>query len=517
MMQVGFDNPPKNNEKNENEQPKEIKVLMGVFFDGTGNNKYNIDYFKKRDGKKPWWKRTGWADSYKSDYSNVAYEYSAYKHTIDGNPVAGFDYVRRVYVTGIGTANRNMYLETDNLSDDMKNKVDSKKEYKKNDSKRNDAEKISYKTDVARTRGSAFGVGFTGVIAKIERGCENIYKDLGLVLDVASEKNKINKVQLSLDVYGFSRGAAAARCFVNCINKKHGKVSTDKESLISYWLNEKGYGYSEGDKVEVTVKVRFIGIYDTVSSYGWDFNDVKELGLDCPNDIVEIGAGVQFCAADEYRKNFSLTTVDSYGDKIKQYIFPGAHSDVGGGYERTKNEPLKVSTNYFERMMRHGQEIWAGFKNNVDDLVNEGWFVSQLNERTGNMEIEKNREVINTYSLIPLFIMIKKTCENGFDDIIDKKALKEPNERFAEANKDLGKIRQRLEGIVFEGGKALYELSGGDNTLGNVGKRIEPCFSRGDDDYSLVRSIRHRYIHLSSHTTIVHKPQKNNIREVING
>ncbi|MEE1063949.1 MAG: hypothetical protein UH071_09815, partial [Paludibacteraceae bacterium] len=70
---------------------------------------------------------------------------------------------------------------------------------------------------------------------------------------------------------------------------------------------------------------------------------------------------------------------------------------------------------------------------------------------------------------------------------------------------------------VFEGGKALYELSGGDNTLGNVGKRIEPCFSRGDDDYSLVRNIRHRYIHLSSHTTIVHKPQKNNIREVING
>lgn len=512
-MQVGFDNPPKDNEKNENEQPKEIKVLMGVFFDGTGNNKYNIDYFKSP--KKP---RKKWNDSYKSDYSNVAYEYSAYKHTIDGNPVAGFDYIRRVYITGIGTSNRNIYLETDNLSADMKKKVDSKKEYKKNDSKSNAPENISYESDQTFP-GNALGVGSMGVISKVKIGCENIYKDLGLVLDVASEKNKINKVELSLDVYGFSRGAAAARCFVNCIKKKHGKVSKDKESLISYWLDKKGYGYSEEDKVKVTVKVRFIGIYDTVSSYGWNFNfnDVKELGLDCPNDVVEIGAGVQFCAADEYRKNFSLTTVDSYGGKIKQYIFPGAHSDVGGGYERKVTEPSKVPLNFLDvSEILSGTEILAGFKYEYE-LINEGWFVYQQNERTRRIEIEEYREVINTYSLIPLFIMIRKTCENGFDDIIEQDALKEPKNRIKDAKKDLGKIQQRLEGIVFEGGKALYELSGGDNTLGNVGKRIEPCFSRGDDDYSLVRSIRHRYIHLSSHTTIVHKPQKNNIREVING
>ena len=516
MMKVGFDNPPKDNEKNEKKQPKDLKVLMGVFFDGTGNNKYNIDYYK--NPKKP---RTKWNDSYKSDYSNVAYEYSAYKHTIDGNPVAGFDYIRRVYITGIGTANRNIYLETDNLSDDMKKKADSKEEYKKNDSKSNAPENISYEGD-STFPGGAIGRGSTGVIPKVIIGCENIYKDLGLVIDVASEKNTINKVELSLDVYGFSRGAAAARCFINCLTKKHGKKSKDKESLISYWLDKKGYGYSEKDKVKVTVKVRFVGLYDTVSSYGggvnlFNFNDVKELGLDCPDDIVDINAGVQFCAADEYRKNFSLTTVDSYGGKIQQYIFPGAHSDVGGGYERTKNEPLKVSTNYFERKMRHGQEIWAGFKNNVDDLVNEGWFVSQLNERTGNMEIEKNREVINTYSLIPLFIMIKKTCDGGFDDIIEQDALKKPKERIEEAEEDLGKIHQRLEDIVFGEGNALYEFSGGDDTVGNVGKRIEPCFSIGDDDYNLVRSIRHRYIHLSSHTTMVHKPQKGNIREVING
>ena len=88
--------------------------------------------------------------------------------------------------------------------------------------------------------------------------------------------------------------------------------------------------------------------------------------------------------------------------------------------------------------------------------------------------------------------MIRKTCENGFDDIIDQDALKEPKNRIKDAKKDLGKIRQRLEGIVFEGGKALYELSGGDNTLGNVGKRIEPCFSRGDDDYisNVIKGIR---------------------------
>ncbi|MBR5210224.1 MAG: DUF2235 domain-containing protein [Paludibacteraceae bacterium] len=516
MMKVGFDNPPKDNEKNEKKQPKDLKVLMGVFFDGTGNNKYNIDYYK--NPKKP---RTKWNDSYKSDYSNVAYEYSAYKHTIDGNPVAGFDYIRRVYITGIGTANRNIYLETDNLSDDMKKKADSKKEYKKNDSKSNAPENISYEGD-STFPGGAIGRGSMGVIPKIIIGCENIYKDLGLVIDVASEKNTINKVELSLDVYGFSRGAAAARCFINCITKKHGKKSKDKESLISYWLKKKGYGYSKDDKVEVSVKVRFVGLYDTVSSYGggvnlFNFNDVKELGLDCPDDVVEIGAGVQFCAADEYRKNFSLTTVDSYGGKIKQYIFPGAHSDVGGGYERTKNEPLKVPLNFLDvSEILSGTEILAGFKYE-NELINEGWFVSQLNERTGKMEIEEYREVINTYSLIPLFIMIKKTREKGCDDIIEDDALSDPTVRLDEAEKDLGEIRKRLENIVFSGGNALYEFSGGDDTVGNVGKRIKPCFNIGDDDHNLVRSIRHRYIHLSSHTTIVHKPQKGNIREVING
>lgn len=516
MMKVGFDNPPKDNEKNEKKQPKDLKVLMGVFFDGTGNNKYNIDYYK--NPKKP---RTKWNDSYKSDYSNVAYEYSAYKHTIDGNPVAGFDYIRRVYITGIGTANRNIYLETDNLSDDMKKKADSKKEYKKNDSKSNAPENISYEGD-STFPGGAIGRGSMGVIPKIIIGCENIYKDLGLVIDVASEKNTINKVELSLDVYGFSRGAAAARCFINCITKKHGKKSKDKESLISYWLKKKGYGYSKDDKVEVSVKVRFVGLYDTVSSYGggvnlFNFNDVKELGLDCPDDVVEIGAGVQFCAADEYRKNFSLTTVDSYGGKIKQYIFPGAHSDVGGGYERTKNEPLKVPLNFLDvSEILSGTEILAGFKYE-NELINEGWFVSQLNERTGKMEIEEYREVINTYSLIPLFIMIKKTREKGCDDIIEDDALSDPTVRLDEAEKDLGEIRKRLENIVFSGGNALYKFSGGDDTVGNVGKRIKPCFNIGDDDHNLVRSIRHRYIHLSSHTTIVHKPQKGNIREVING
>ena len=190
---------------------------------------------------------------------------------------------------------------------------------------------------------------------------------------------------------------------------------------------------------------------------------------------------------------------------------------MGGGYERTKNEPLKVPLNFLDvSEILSGTEILAGFKYE-NELINEGWFVSQLNERTGKMEIEEYREVINTYSLIPLFIMIKKTREKGCDDIIEDDALSDPTVRLDEAEKDLGEIRKRLENIVFSGGNALYEFSGGDDTVGNVGKRIKPCFNIGDDDHNLVRSIRHRYIHLSSHTTIVHKPQKGNIREVING
>jgi len=61
-----------------------------------------------------------------------------------------------------------------------------------------------------------------------------------------------------------------------------------------------------------------MGIFDTVSSFAPnssispDFtNDVKELALNIPNFMPSVEEIVHFVAADEYRENFSLTTIDS--------------------------------------------------------------------------------------------------------------------------------------------------------------------------------------------------------------
>lgn len=527
MMQVGFEKPSKENSDKDSKPTEEINVLMGVFFDGTGNNKINIDLAKShtfvwlnaRD-------RTSWSDSYMTDYSNVAQEYNAYKHTLDGSLVKDYHYVRRVYVTGIGTSNRVMHLETDGLSPDLVNKKAAfKKEYGENVTGSNCAFTSKYEGD--KTIGNGFGAGSTGVVAKVKLGCENIYKDLGLVLDVASETKKVSTVNLSLDVYGFSRGAAAARCFVNCIEEKHGKVSDKAESLISYWFNKKGYGYSSEEKVTVKVNVRFLGLYDTVSSYGgWRSfgsfdNDVKELGLDFPSaKFPQLLRGVQFCAAEEYRANFSLSTVDSYKSKIKQFIFPGAHSDIGGGYKRKDTEDRTLGLDkmdWYERGLAYAKQYVFrkgkfkandGFKSD-DELEREGWFKKD----------EPQRTVYNTYSLIPLFLMLDETIKDGHDCIIDENALKDANVRLESEKSKLSEIHNRLKGVV-GGGAPLYKLDGKNNNIGEVSdKVITPCFKNieGDPDFDMIKAIRHDFIHLSSHSVIVHKPNANNIRKIING
>lgn len=92
-------------EKNES---KTIDITIGVFFDGTGNNKYNVyfnqrakEQFKKgyeayidKKGQKKYKPSKGY-DSYKSGYSNVAILWEMYDTSIP--------YQEKVYIEGPGT------------------------------------------------------------------------------------------------------------------------------------------------------------------------------------------------------------------------------------------------------------------------------------------------------------------------------------------------------------------------------------------------------------------------------
>ena len=110
----------------------------------------------------------------------------------------------------------------------------------------------------------------------------------------------------TIDIIGFSRGAALALHFAN-------QVQEDKPGA----------------------EVRFLGLWDTVASFGLPGNDLN-IGWDLtlPDNVKKCFHAM---ALDERRGNFPLTRVKpqkaggSIKDRLQEVWFRGVHSDVGGG------------------------------------------------------------------------------------------------------------------------------------------------------------------------------------------
>lgn len=106
----------------------------------------------------------------------------------------------------------------------------------------------------------------------------------------------------TVDVYGFSRGAALARTFVNLVN-----MALRRD--------------------EPAISVRFVGVFDTVGSFGMAGDD-SDPGQNMYVDATDARGISHYTARHEHRQNFPLTVVTGVD---KEYA--GVHSDVGGGYE----------------------------------------------------------------------------------------------------------------------------------------------------------------------------------------
>lgn len=234
--------------------------------------------------------------SYEDDFSNVA-RLDAYM----GGPqsIPDYDYYLHVYTEGIGTR--------DNDGDDM--------------------------------FGFALGSGDwykpwvkTGIADKVSKGIASGLARITALKDVA-RTTQISR--LTVDVCGFSRGAAAAR---HCVHRiLHGwelanPTNADAKNVVKR-LADLGWHV---DQFEVCA----VGLFDTVASAGVDYHGddngfyaeaTDVLHLDA---VREARAVYQLAAAEEYRLRFSLTNVDSAvgAGKGRQLFLPGAHSDVGGSY-----------------------------------------------------------------------------------------------------------------------------------------------------------------------------------------
>lgn len=126
-----------------------------------------------------------------------------------------------------------------------------------------------------------------------------------------------NRGDKDIDIIGFSRGAALAVHFANRIA-------------------ERGVKAENGD--EEFPKIRFLGLWDVVASFGLSFDtfiNFQEINLGW--DIDTVAGCVEICchamALDERRETFGVTRLDPDHnlDKVTEVWFRGVHSDIGGG------------------------------------------------------------------------------------------------------------------------------------------------------------------------------------------
>jgi hypothetical protein len=135
---------------------------------------------------------------------------------------------------------------------------------------------------------------------------------------------KPNITRINLSVFGFSRGAAQARTFVNWLFEACDKKGND-------------YLFAK-----IPLRVQFMGIFDTVASVGLaNLNDSGTLAghQSWADNSLQIhpavGKCIHYVAGHELRACFPLDSVrikGSYPANCQEVVYPGSHSDVGGGY-----------------------------------------------------------------------------------------------------------------------------------------------------------------------------------------
>lgn len=292
-------------------EKREITLTIGIFFDGTGNNLLNTNLRMAKcqpehfglnahdlsQFSQQCMKNAGFngveAGSYLNYYTNIKWLNDLYYEDLYVDEERD-EYFKKIYIEGIGTEN---------------NKADS-------------------------LLGMGLGNNDTGVIAKTDKAILEIRRVLKTVMEDFHNINFIVKT-LQFDVFGFSRGAAAARHFTNRIFDNDYTLY----NIINIAFKDIEY------KGKPTGEVRFLGIFDTVTAVGgildgFDPHDSNNLAVK-----IDLPAGVakkvfHLTAMNECRYNFCLNSVK---ERWPELSLPGAHADIGGGYNPLEEEYLFLS------------------------------------------------------------------------------------------------------------------------------------------------------------------------------
>jgi type VI secretion system VgrG family protein len=395
-------------EEEEEVEVEDITLRVGVFFDGTGNNrsnservygcfapdvnlqdmaeeirKYCASYGYDGKGSSP-------DNSYGNDVSNVARLYDLYINQVDeALPVDTEMASVSIYVDGIGTS--------------------------------------STGEDSVFSQGT--GIGAQGVRTRVEETPALFLKAVRTFQDNNPDK-RIERIEF--DIFGFSRGAAAARDFAN-------EVLKGEQSILAKALPAGSPVLADSFKwqAQTDVSIDFIGVYDTVAAIAnplvGDFtgHNARNPGINiflAPDVAKKV---VHLVARNERRYNFSLNSAGA-----ADIVLPGVHSDLGGGYLPKAMErvlvskprrsdvalttPLTEANSYklAQQDLRRLQDQMAQYNLPLELRTWEVPFTSQdRNDRTRKKHVyaavSSQREVRSDLSLIYLQIMRELAVENG--------------------------------------------------------------------------------------------------------
>lgn len=508
------------------DSPGTLKLTYGVFFDGTLNNRENT-IIRKKVEKKGEFRLISASEEELRIYKKYAKEDNSFGNDFTNVARKSFvvDESYLLYVEGIGTIDKN------------------------------DDEGGGYK----------YGRGKTGIVGKVRNGCKALADKVKKGKDESIDT--IEEIILTLDIFGFSRGSAAARNFAYNLQKGAYPPRSYYPPVQGAQIIEVDHDESEFMAIEkswvkdgklpkcghlgtallqagidrelidsMTVIVRFIGIYDTVASYDPTClllpsfkRKIKQLHL---HEIGSPKKAVHFTAADEHRGNFSLTRFSKV--ELRTGIernFPGVHSDIGGSYNHDELSPTEFSKESIqpdpikgvsekEKIDLQVTYTKGGSQSFHDELIVEGWYKKeQLTvEPRFNYVLCGRKYLYRGYSFIPLHFMCDYALpylnEEGKTDLKYQKLMTD----YALNDEFLDKVKSYLQEHCIEkneswGLKGKYHVPEDDiekpveNTAPNPN---EPIFDGGDLEEVVVTGYRSDYLFRRLRNRYLHRSAKYN-------
>lgn len=291
-------------------------INIGVFFDGTDNNRYR--------------------DEPLQSHTNIVKLFNAHK-SADGQGWMQAPGHYRIYVPGLGTP----FPENNEWRETMEGKAFGKggqarilyallevynavyRTFDQNKKKFNDKDIAAKLKQYTREIDTGDPLSDAHEPRPDRRSWfKGLSDELDIALRLARKDRPLPKIpKISLSVFGFSRGAMQARAFC-------------------YWFND--LLAKDGTFAGMPASIEFLGLFDCVASTGMSQSAAETTPAfwadghwAWANETLSplpacVEQTVHFSGGHEQRRNFPLTRVQ--GKNVTEVIYPGVHADVGGGY-----------------------------------------------------------------------------------------------------------------------------------------------------------------------------------------